>query len=210
MFKRFVEIFAVALSFFFVGSALAALPPEGVPEIHRRGAVLDIRTGVSTAIGGRTLNAGSFRPSAPSLFFRVAGGYEFTSRFEVGAGFSLAAVGNRCLGQVSDKGVCMESATDWRSVSSDFTVATLSAFAAWKQPVTQKLRIVGSLSFGWVFLTPEPRFDLAGSFDVGAGVGILWETPLDHFFIGVDFGWNFAVQAALHRLSLSPWVRYVF
>lgn len=201
---------AVLTGVFLPSSAQAAVPAEGVPDVHRQGAFLDARVGAATGVGGKSPDSGALRPSPPSVFLHVAGGYEFTDRLEAGASFSLAAVENRCMGQVSDKGLCIESASDWRGVSGDFTVATLAAFAAWKQPVTDRLRLVGGVSLGWAFLDPEPRIDLSGSFSVGARAGILWETPMDHFSIGIDLGWDFAVQASLHALSIAPWGRYTF
>lgn len=193
-------------------SAFADAPEDslGLPSMERDGAFLDLSIGIETAVGGLDPESGKNMPSSPSLFLKVGGGYAVLDWLEIGASFSLGAVGNRCMGAASDKGTCIESTDDWSSVSGDFTLASLMADAAWRYALMPGLALKVTVSAGWVFMDPEPRAGLSGGFSAGLGAGILWRTPLDHFSIGISAAWYFVPQASLHEISLTPQIRYTF
>lgn len=190
--------------------AAAAVPPLGESPPVRRGIFLDADIGAAMTFGGKRLTDGAEQPSSPSIFLKLGAGYDVLDRLSVGAAFSLSAVGGRCLGQVTDTGGCIESATDWRGNAHDFTLAFVGAEAVWHQPAADRLFITAGAEIGWTFTSPSPRAGMTGAFSFGLAAGIEWMTPLDHFSIGADLGWNFLPGAGLHVLRLAPRIRYTF
>ena len=188
----------------------AASSPQGEPLPVRRGIFLNAEIGAQMTFGGKRLSDGAVRPSSPGILLKLGAGYDVLDRLSVGAAFSLSAVSGRCLGQVTDSGGCIESASDWRGNAHDFTLAFLGAEAVWHQPVSDRLFVTAGAEIGWTFTSPAPRVGMDGAFTLGLAAGVEWMTPLDHFSIGASVGWDFLAGAGLHSLRLLPRMRYTF
>lgn len=188
----------------------AATKATGEPQAMRSGLFLDVNLGVTSMLGGRRLSDGAARPSTPSAYLQFGVGYDVLPRLAAGLTFGLGASGGRCLGAVAQNGTCIESAVDQSSVASDFTLAFVGAEISYRQPLGSRLHLNPRLHLGWTFLDPAPRLSVRGGLGAGLALGFEWDTPLDHFTLGIELDWRLVVGPNLHVLGLYPRVKYTF
>ncbi|MDR0965123.1 MAG: adventurous gliding motility protein CglE [Myxococcales bacterium] len=206
----FLRAFAVAAVIISALPARAATPAQGEPQELRAGLFLDVNLGALTAFGGWRLSDGAQMPSPPSPYLQIGVGYEAQPWLAVGLTFGLGASSDRCLGTMTAQGTCVESASDARSVASDFTIALLGAELSYRHALSPRLRLNPRLHLGWTFLDPMPRLDVDGGFHAGIALGLEWATPLDHFTLGLELDWRFIVGPNLNTVGIYPRVKYTF
>jgi len=192
------------------------IPETGVDQAPRRGTYLETTLGVFTTLGGSQ----PLSNAQPYLGLTV--GHELGEAVALFASLGIGASSASCF-QVSATGNCVGA--------DSFGATYLEVGASYGVTLASRLQLSGKLVFGLTNLSPAP---VAGRDPVtgrdlkvadnlfgphgGVGLGLDYDTHLDHFAVGVDALVRYSAvnrsdgsgTLGLASIALMPRVRYVF
>jgi hypothetical protein len=196
-----------------LAQATEAIPATGIDEPPRRGTYVESSLGIFTAFGG----SAGVSNAQPYLGLTV--GREIGSAATVFLSLGIGAASASCYQVDPRTGAC--------AAADSFGAAFLEAGASYGFAVAMRTLISLKLMAGLTDLTPGPVIDGTAvpdslfGFHVGAGIGIDYDTRLQHFAVGFDLlvRYTFAPYTpegsssqtlGLATMALMPRIRYVF
>jgi hypothetical protein len=188
----------------------AARPPDtvvaaGVDDAPRRGTWVEAALGVFTAMGGsRTFSSGE-----PYLSMTI--GRDLGARASVFASLGLGSSRASCYQPSPTGDSCLGA--------DSFGATFVELGVAYAFPIARRTLLSAKLLGGFTDLSPGPVQsngavpDHVPGLHAGAGMGIEYDTRLDHFAVGIDAvaRETFARYALrFPSLAVMPRIRYVF
>lgn len=191
--------------------ATIAGPSNGVDETPRRGTFAEASLGAFATVGGSR----ALSNAQPYLGLTVGR--------DLGAASSLFA----SVGSGASSNSCFQPATAGGCAGTDSFGATfLEVGASTGTWLTRRLLVSGKLMGGMTVLSPGPFTRKDGTSvperaiapHAGAGLGLEYETRLDHFGVGLDAIVRYSLasppdgsgKGGIASLALLPRIRYVF
>lgn len=183
-------------------TALAKAPPEGVPLEVRRGFFTEADIGVFFTLGGESAYSNA------QTYLQLGVGYDLTERLSLGVHFGLGASAANCFAGY-------EPGTDLCRMSDNFTVAFGDVTAAYRVPLAERLYLAPKVAAGLTRLEPAPvgEGDPGRSMmapNAGAGIGLEYATPMDHFSVGADVMVRYILGPNIPTFAIFPRVKYTF
>lgn len=178
-----------------------ATPPEGVAPRVRRGLFAEADWGLFSTLGGAK------GVSNAESYLQLGVGYDLRP-LELRLSFGLGTSAADCFAH-------SDPATGACALSDDFMLGFVELSAAYRQKVANRLVLMPRLSAGWARLDPSPRRTRTGrlldsGFDLGAGVGLEWATPLDHFGVGAALMARWVFGPNIPSVAIFPTLKYTF
>lgn len=186
-----------------------AFPSVGVDPAPRRG------TFAETALGAFATLGGSSPLSAAEPYLSMTVGHNLAERSALFLSLGIGASGASCF----DRSQTGCAAAD------SFGVTFLEVGASSGTQIAPRTLLSGKVLGGVGIFSPGPFARLDGSVPgrvvaphLGVGVGIDYDTHLDHFSVGVDALARYSVatrpdnqgRSAIASVALMPRIRYVF
>lgn len=181
--------------------AAAAVPPEGVPVVARRGFFAQTDLGAFLTLGGDN------GYSNLQTYLQLGAGYEL----ELAGGAILLplslqlAVGSNaqsCWAPRTSTGLCLGS--------SSFTLTFFDLGAGILFRVAERLALGPRLLVGGTLLDPEPRAGVRFQLDLGLAASLEYATALDHFAVGVEVSYRLVLGPNISAVAIHPRVQYTF
>ncbi len=188
------------------------IPETGVEARPRRGTYVETTLGIFTTLGGsQPLSNGQ-----PYLGLTI--GHEFGQAASIFASLGVGASSASCFQVDARTGNCF--------AADSFGATYLEAGASYGVPLSHRLLFSGKLVGGVTNLSPAPVTNQDGKTvadnlfgpHAGAGLGLDYDTHLDHFAVGIDALVRYSLarrsdgsgSLGLVSLALLPRIRYVF
>jgi hypothetical protein len=186
-----------------------AFPSVGVDPAPRRGIFAE------TALGAFATLGGSARVSAVQPYLSLTAGRNLGERSALFFSLGIGASGQSCF----DRGQTGCAAAD------SFGVTFLEMGASAGTQVAPRTTVSAKVLGGVGIFSPGPFAHLDGSVPdrvvaphLGMGVGIDYDTHLDHFSVGIDALTRYSLankpdnqgRAAIASVAVMPRIRYVF
>jgi hypothetical protein len=186
-----------------------AFPSVGVDPAPRRG------TFAETALGAFATLGGSSRISAAEPYLSMTVGHNLAERSALFLSLGIGASGASCF----DRGQTGCAAAD------SFGVTFVEVGASSGTQIAPRTLLSGKVLAGVGIFSPGPFAHLDGSVPdrivaphLGVGIGLDYDTHLDHFSVGIDALARYSVankpdnqgRAAIASVALMPRIRYVF
>ena len=194
--RRRIVLAALCMS----GLAAAATPSEGVEQSLHRGFWAETDLGAFFTVGGHD------RYSNAQTYLQLGVGDDVGEHLEVGVQFGLGASNANCFSAGNAlNGTC--------SQSDNFTMTFVDLSATYLVALSARLYLTPMVLAGYTNLDPAPIATSLASVqaaNVGAGVGIEYATPLDHFSLGVDVTLRYVLSVNIPGVAVFPRVKYTF
>ena len=191
--------------------ARSPVPATGIDEKPRRGTYAEATLGAFTTLGGsRTFSTGQ-----PYLGLTL--GREIGEAAALFASLGIGAVSNSCY-QAGPAASC--------AAADSFGATFLEAGASYGVHLVPRVLLSAKVLGGLTFFSPGPFTQKDGTTvpdsltapHVGGGLGLDYETHLDHFGLGLDAVLRYSMvarpdgsgTARIPSFALMPRVRYVF
>jgi hypothetical protein len=191
-------------------AAPVAIPSTGVEEAPRRGTFAEASVGVFTAMGGSR----PFSNAQPYLGITV--GRDLGAAASIFASVGYGASNASCF-QRGPQGDCL--------ASDSFGATFLELGGSYGVPLVPRLLLTGKALLGVTVFSPGPFTNDAGGVPdqvlaphAGAGIGLEYQTHLNHFAVGIDTIVRYSLlsrpagegKTGIASLAVLPRVRYVF
>jgi hypothetical protein len=184
--------------------AWAATPSEGVELKVRRGFFTETDIGAFFTLGGDQSYSNA------ETYLQLGIGYDLNELFEFGLTFGIGASAADCFAgrKNNDPNAdCLQA--------ENFTMAMLDASVAYLWRVLPRLFITPKVLAGYTNLQPAPVLNSAkgpytDAMNVGGGLGVEYETSLDHFSIGFEVSLRYVIGPNIPAISIFPRVKYTF
>jgi hypothetical protein len=181
-------------------SAHAYLPNEGLAFEAHKGFFAETDVGTMLSVGGRD------GYSNAELYMQLGIGVDLGTHLEAGALLGLGTSSVNCFAQGSAvSGTC--------TAADSFTIATVDGFLTYLVPLKRRLFLTPKLLAGYANLNPSPvsqAHPIYAAANVGAGVGIEYAASLEHFSVGADVLFRYALGADVSTIALLARVKYTF
>lgn len=198
--RKVIVLGALLLS----ATAVAATPAEGVELTVRRGFFTETAIGTFFTLGGDQAYSNA------QTYLQLGLGYDLNQRIELALNFGIGASAADCFAGHKNNDpnqACLQA--------DNFTVAFIDASVAYLWQVVDRLYILPKLSAGYANLDPAPVVGTLGglisdAFSVGGGLGVEYDTYMDHFSIGLDVAFHYVIGPNIPAISIYPRVKYTF
>lgn len=183
-------------------AAFGATPPEGVEYKPRRGFFTETDVGVFFTLGGENVYSNA------QTYLQLGVGYDISETLSLGAHFGLGSSAANCFaGYLPDSDVC--------ALSDNFTVSFFDVTAAYHVKLLERLYLTPKLAAGFTRLDPAPVGEgdpgrAMSAPNAGAGIGIEYATPMDHFSVGADLLARYVIGPNIPTFAIFPRVKYTF
>lgn len=213
------KLATLIVALFVSSSAFAATPSEGVPLQVRRGFFTE------TDIGGFFTLGGYDGYSNLQIYLQLGIGYQFTINdgagiIPIGLHVGIGSNAQNCWAtQRTASGACQIGSGSNATVFADnFTMTMINLSAGYLHRVVERFYVGGKLLGGVTLIDPRPIPDdqditnqstlIAPNF--GVALSVEYATNMDHFSIGLDVAYRFAIGPNISELMFYPRVQYTF
>ena len=192
--------------------ARTAVPSNGVDGGPRRGAFAEASVGVFATVGG------SRALSSAQPYLGLTAGRDLGKAASLFASLGIGASSNSCFQAAPATGNCL--------AADSFGATFLEVGASYGASIIPRILLSGKAMGGMTLFSPGPFTRKDGSSvpdqliapHLGAGIGLDYDTHLDHFTVGLDALLRYSLVArpdgagkgGIASLALLPRIRYVF